>query len=107
MSGRRKSYGKVSKPIYATDVEWESIRERAAERGLTISEFILACAEVPGRNRADASRLSDEERARLSDLMEWIADEVTGPIPKTAGSYPEPTPRQAVRLLDLMGRDGT
>ena len=107
MSGRRKAYGKLAKPIYATDVEWETIRERAAERGLTISEFILACAEVPDRNLADASRLSEDERERLRELMEWIAGEITSPIPKTDGSFPDPTPRQAIRMLELMGREVT
>ena len=113
MSRRSKPTNKVSKPIRATDVEWETIRARARERGMDMSEFILACAMAPGWNApghdGKGGGLHWTMQARLLDLLEWIADEIGRPYPASGNDRGEtagtgPTPRQAVRAIQMMGR---
>lgn len=115
MARRTFRKGKVSKPFYATNVEWERIKERATARNMSVSEFILACAlpptpPPPEKPEGGSQGLSASERKRLLVLMEQVARQICDPYPPTPGQQPMPgqgdmfetmTPRKAINFIRL------
>ena len=109
MARKKFNNKKRAMPLYATDAEWETIKERATASNLTVSEYILACTAIPDADVTPATPgegLSAEEWKRLQTATENLAAHLATPFPPSEQSdlfyAEEVTPRQAIHALCLM-----
>ena len=85
--------------LTCTDGEWRAIKARAAEAGMTVSQFLVRCA-LDDEAAAPLVLTAEEQRrlySRVNRLLLACLD-LTAPLPGT-----EVTAREAVAFLWLAG----
>lgn len=64
--------GKRPRSIYCSPGERDALGERAAAAGLSVSSFVLARGLADDGGEAEASGLTEAERAELHDGIRWL-----------------------------------
>ena len=76
MMARQRKPRRTRFTVYCLDSEWERIREIADRRGVSINDHVISAGlTVEPRPKPPAARpLSDEERRRLLERVDRLAD---------------------------------
>ena len=82
--------------VSCTDREWEAIRSRAEEAGMSLSQFVVGCA-LAGDEAVTPLVLTEDEQRRLYSRVNRLllaCLDLTAPLPGT-----DVTLREAVEFL--------